>query len=260
MKKYIPLMALALALSSPSLGHAQTVKPDTYNCVPPPDYMQVGVTDSATPPQDDKRFKEDKAYREKSVKTLDMYRKAAAQGNAYAQYMLAIYYDAGGTGLKRDDMIAMDWLRKSADQGYSAAQYDLGIAYHKGLWGVKKDEVEATKWVRKSADQDYCPATFGIGIAYYNGWGVKKDVKEATNLWLKATKESYPVGRYYLERCGGMKISDKQAGEWLMSMGGAPKCLTDTSARDNSLMQDMYRKAAAQGSTEAQEMLKQGAK
>ena len=46
----------------------------------------------------------------------------------------------------------MKWYRKAADQGDARAQRNLGICYRFGT-GVTKDEVVAVKWYRLAAEQ-----------------------------------------------------------------------------------------------------------
>lgn len=46
----------------------------------------------------------------------------------------------------------MRWYRKAADQGDAFAQTGIGCLYHDGL-GVPQDYAEAMRWYRKAADQ-----------------------------------------------------------------------------------------------------------
>jgi serine/threonine protein kinase len=70
---------------------------------------------------------------------------------AIEQYNLGLAYDTG-TGVSKDEAVAVKWYRKAAEQGYSVAQYRLGVCYDYGT-GVSKDEAEAVKWYRKAAEQ-----------------------------------------------------------------------------------------------------------
>jgi TPR repeat protein len=62
------------------------------------------------------------------------------------------YYN--GDGVNKDYVEALKWFRKAADQGNSFAQYNIGAMYHEGQ-GVTKDRVAAIKWLRKAADQGH---------------------------------------------------------------------------------------------------------
>ena len=82
---------------------------------------------------------------------MHWYRKAAAQGQADAQYNLGGMY-AKGEGVPQDHAQAMDWYRKAAEQGYAAAQFNLGVMYDNAS-GVPQDFVQAHKWFSLAAAQ-----------------------------------------------------------------------------------------------------------
>ena len=78
-------------------------------------------------------------------------RLAATQGDAAAQFRLAIAYSFG-RGVPEDDAEAARWYRLSAEQGYAAAQYHLGAAYAGGR-GVGQDDVQAHMWFNLAASR-----------------------------------------------------------------------------------------------------------
>lgn len=80
-----------------------------------------------------------------------LYRRAANQGNASAQFNLGTMYHAG-QGVQKDDVQAAVWTRMAAEQGLADAQNNLGAMYHEGN-GVPMDDVQAAVWYRKAADQ-----------------------------------------------------------------------------------------------------------
>ena len=80
-----------------------------------------------------------------------VYREAADQGSADAQYSLALLYDTG-LGVPQDSAAAASWLRKAANQGHTSAQYHLGSMYYSGQ-GVPRDYAAAASWYRKIPDQ-----------------------------------------------------------------------------------------------------------
>ena len=61
-----------------------------------------------------------------------------------------MYYN--GDGVAKDDAKAAEWYRKAAEQGNAFAQYKLGDMYDKGE-GVAKDAAKAKEWWQKAADQ-----------------------------------------------------------------------------------------------------------
>ncbi len=77
----------------------------------------------------------------------------AKQGDAEAQYALALSYELG-LGVNQDLMQAFTWYQKSADQDYAKAQYNLGIFYALGK-GVEKDIIQSKYWVRRANDNGY---------------------------------------------------------------------------------------------------------
>lgn len=108
---------------------------------------------------------------------IEALRKAADQGNAYAQCNLGYAYGRG-EGVPQDQAEAVKWFRKAAEQGNAKAQCTLGLAYGRGE-GVPKDHEQAVKWFRKAADQGNAYAQFNLGNKYAKGEGVLKDLVEA---------------------------------------------------------------------------------
>ena len=80
-----------------------------------------------------------------------MYRKAADQGNADAQYNLGFAYD-GGQGIPEDKAKAAKWYRKAADQGNALAQTELGYACEKGA-GLPQDYIQGYMWYNLASAQ-----------------------------------------------------------------------------------------------------------
>jgi hypothetical protein len=76
-------------------------------------------------------------------------RKAAEQGDARAQFNLALMYD-NGAGATQDDAKAVKWYRKAAEQGYAKAQSNLGVMYYSGN-GVLEDTIAAHMWFNIAA-------------------------------------------------------------------------------------------------------------
>ena len=77
------------------------------------------------------------------------YGKAAAQGQAKAQFSLGTLY-FNGEGGPKDYQQALRWFRLAADQGEALAQTKIAIMYDYGE-GVPKDKVQAYKWFSLAA-------------------------------------------------------------------------------------------------------------
>jgi hypothetical protein len=70
--------------------------------------------------------------------------KKAKQGDAKAQYSLAIMYQFG-KGVHEDDKKAFKWTQLAAIQGYPKAQNNLGYMYDVGE-GVAQNNMRAYLW------------------------------------------------------------------------------------------------------------------
>jgi TPR repeat protein len=117
------------------------------------------------------------------------YRRSALQGNEDAQYNLALMYE-NGKGVLKDYKEAVKWYRKAANQGYAKAQVNLGLMYSKG-YGVEVNKYEAVKWYKKSAEQGDFTAQNNLAVMYEYGTGVLKNYKQSINWYLKAIKGDY---------------------------------------------------------------------
>ena len=90
------------------------------------------------------------------TKAVKYFRKAAEQGDAEAQYNLALSY-YNGQGVTKSYPNAVKWYRKAAEQGDAKAQFNLALCYGKGD-GVPKSYTEAVKWLKKAAAQGHSDA------------------------------------------------------------------------------------------------------
>ena len=97
----------------------------------------------------------------------------AEQGDADAQYNLALMYD-NGHGVPQDYKQAVKWSTKAAEQGNAKAQSNLGTMYATGQ-GVPQDYKQAVKWYTKAAEQGNAIAQSNLGTMYATGQGVPQD-------------------------------------------------------------------------------------
>ncbi len=104
---------------------------------------------------------------------LQEWRPLAEQGDASAQFNLALMY-SNGMGVLQDDAEAAKWYLRAAEQGNASAQNNLGLMYRKGN-GVLQDDAEAVKWFRMAAEQGDAQAQTNLGFMYHYGKGVLKD-------------------------------------------------------------------------------------
>ena len=113
-------------------------------------------------------------------------RKAAEQGNAFAQCKLGFMYGIG-RGVPQDYKEAARWFREAAEQGNAFAQYNLGVMYDKGQ-GVSQDYKEAARWYHKAVEHGNAFAQYNLGVMYDKGQGVSQDYKEAARWYHKAVE------------------------------------------------------------------------
>ncbi len=102
------------------------------------------------------------------TKAREWLEKAAAQGDAEAQYNLGIMYD-NGQGVRQNYAKAREWYEKAAAQGNVEAQYNLGCLYNNGQ-GVRQNKATAKEWFGKACDngdQNGCDAYRKLNEAGY---------------------------------------------------------------------------------------------
>ena len=81
---------------------------------------------------------------EQDVPDFAATQKAAEQGDADAQYRLAVMYKTG-RDVPQDHHKSMKWFLKAAEQGNYSAQFNVGVGYLSGR-GVPKDGHKAVEW------------------------------------------------------------------------------------------------------------------
>ena len=71
---------------------------------------------------------------------------------------------------------ALIWYRKAAEQGEAFAQHNLALMYQNGL-GVPQDYAQALIWYRKAANRGVAAAQHNLGWMYQNGQGVPRTMR-----------------------------------------------------------------------------------
>lgn len=154
---------------------------------------------------------------------FDALHKAAEQGNAVTQRLVAVCY-RDGTSVGKDPKEAVTWFRKAAEQGDAHAQCHLGRCYKDGT-GVTQDPEQAAAWFRKAisglravAERGDADAQRLLGNCHYNGDGVERDLKEAVTWYRKAAEQGNADAQHLLGACfyGGEGVEKdlKQAAMW----------------------------------------------
>jgi TPR repeat protein len=79
----------------------------------------------------------------------------ARQGNALAQFNLALLYHSGAGGVEANEQKAVSWYRKSAENGYYYAQEYMAVGYQEGWFGLQKDSKKAAYWLKRLQENQY---------------------------------------------------------------------------------------------------------
>jgi TPR repeat protein len=134
------------------------------------------------------------------AETARLYRLAAAQGHAVAQFNLGTMFDQG-QGVAQDYAEALRLYRLAAEQGHAGAQTNLGFMFEKGR-GVAQDSAEAVRHYRLSAAQGNAGGQFNLGTVFENGRGVAPDRAEAIRLYRLAAAQGNADATAALKRLG----------------------------------------------------------
>jgi TPR repeat protein len=207
----------------------------------------------------------EKAYNERNyAEAVKWYRKAAEQGDAWAQNCLGVCYYFG-RGVEQSYSEATKWYRKAAEQGDTNAQCNLGECYDCGR-GVEKSYYEAAKWYRKAAEQGDANAQYNLGVCYEYGQGVEKSYYEAAKWYRKAAEQGdagyqFTLGLFYVRH-----NNPTEAAKWYRKVAEkgvhlAQSILGEMYEKGRGVQQDLteavkwYRKAAERGDDDAQKAL-----
>ncbi|MGH9552972.1 MAG: SAF domain-containing protein, partial [Terriglobales bacterium] len=110
------------------------------------------------------------------------------QGNPDAQIELAGFYEFGDT-VPLDLPVAAEWFRKAANQGNAYAQNSLANYYFQGLGGVKQSLPDAAVLYQKAADQNDQNALWTLSILNIRGFLDKPDGAAGLKLLQRSAAE-----------------------------------------------------------------------
>lgn len=164
------------------------------------DYAGLGEADQAKAERRAKELSGTREYRSPFArppeelaaekKDFETTKPKAEQGDATAQYHLAMLYDFG-RGTPKDEAEAARWCRRAAEQGLAEAQFTLGQTLRLGE-AVPPDLKEAFAWYMKAALQGNVEAEHALSVCYQDGDGVKADANEAKKWRLRAAEHGEP--------------------------------------------------------------------
>ena len=118
---------------------------------------------------------------------LQIWQSRAQQGDASAQFNLALLYHFG-LGVDKNINIAVYWYERSAANGDSKAQNNLGHLFYEG-YEVKKDIPRAVHLFKLAARQGISSAQLNLGRAYTKGIGIKPDLLNGF-IWISMAEKS----------------------------------------------------------------------
>jgi len=148
-------------------------------------------------------------------KAIEPIQKEAEQGNAEAQYNLALCY-LRGFGIWPDGFIIyhlnlkpgepiyhvqrpdlktpVELLKKAVTQGHVAAKYELGMRYK---FTAKEEAFELFK---QAAEQENTLAQYELAMCFHYGMGVEKDEAMAVQWYKKAADQGNQLARSQFEQ------------------------------------------------------------
>jgi hypothetical protein len=134
-------------------------------------------------------------------KGIELYKKAAENGDSGAEVTLGAMYINGGD-VPRDYEESKQWYLKAAMHGEAQAQYHIGglydgqsIAIHRMIHPDDKNAyienyVQAAKWYRLAADQGHVAAQVRLGDLYLYGLGVPQSGYQAQTWYKKVSDKN----------------------------------------------------------------------
>lgn len=146
------------------------------------------------------------------------------EGDPEAQCELALNYDVGEFGFKKDAAKALFWFRRSAEQGFTKGFLGLGrLLESRGR--AENDYVMSQYWFARCMESD---DDFVKGCCYFLGWATPKSDAIALEYFRKAaqTEPIYPeafswVG--YLLLHGEVENDSTEAAKWFKKGGDMGK-------------------------------------
>jgi TPR repeat protein len=131
------------------------------------------------------------ALNHEGITSFQIYQSKANQGDADAQFNLAVLYHHG-IGIPQDFRYAAYWYTKAAEQGHVFAQYSLGNLYRYSYNAeFCRDYDQAVYWYKKAAEQGNLDAQYGLGYMYDYGDEIPQDYKQAFFWYTKAAEQGH---------------------------------------------------------------------
>lgn len=132
---------------------------------------------------------------------LEDLRRNAEKRDRDAIRFLALFYREG-IAVHRDETKALILIKKAAYQGDAWAQNNLGVAFSDGE-GVTADETMAFRWYSESAAQNYEMGKFNLAYSYERGAGTAADPEFAKKIFRHLSCWESPIAWYKAGEAAG---------------------------------------------------------
>jgi TPR repeat protein len=136
-----------------------------------------------------------------AARGLALGRESEAAGSCFGQLVVGVCYYLGCGGVAQDYAEAVRLFRLAAAQGHADAQYSLGLMFDHGK-GVAQDFAEAVRLYSLAAAQGDAHAQVNLGVLFCNGQGVVQDRAEAIRLFRLAAAQGDANATAFLRRLG----------------------------------------------------------
>ena len=121
---------------------------------------------------------------------LPLLKKAAALGNAEAQYNYGVFLENGIGGLKNEEEAVL-WYKKSSDNGFNDGHYAMMMAYGNGI-GIEQNLEKAFDYALKCATNDDPTCLWNVVNCYFTGNGVTADLSKFKEWLIRLAKLPNP--------------------------------------------------------------------
>ncbi len=125
------------------------------------------------------------------------YLASALQGYSEAQCRLGLLSAS-------DPKASFEWFAKAAAQGQALAQYHVGHCYEHGIGIQAVSCSEAVRWYQAAAVQGVPAAQMALGACYRQGKGVAEDLNEAVRWYKEAEKNGMVEAGVVIAQIGAM--------------------------------------------------------
>ena len=161
--------------------------------------------------------------KENKYEAFQLFKTAAENGHAEAQFAVATFYNWGEENVVEEDVNEeIKWLKLAADNGNAKAQCALGCHYRSGE-GVDEDEQLALRYLNMSADNGCLDGMYELAFSYFLDYLNEKTTRDNNNkclsiLKMAAQKGHCPsqglLGEIYTNGWCDVKEDSREAFRW----------------------------------------------